>query len=273
MDKMKVRLLIFAVALLLLLAINSSITSAQEVSALPPLKIIQLGDSYSAGNGARSISGEKNYYSVDGCYRSPTNWGSQFAESLKGSYAVTYINRACSGGIVANITNPRDMKDVRLKDLNGNCPLPEFPDEEEWRASTFTCARWINPQIAAIDESVDLVLMTIGGNDLGFSSIVQNCFSVLRTPGTCRISVEDARAKISDPNELKNRLITTFATLKDKMRDGAKIAYVSYPNLLIDMPYLLEMWNGPVLLDRYDAGNEIRALSIEGEALQRAAVE
>ena len=42
---------------------------------LPPFSIVHLGDSYSAGNGARGASGASNYVEPSGCYRSPTNWG------------------------------------------------------------------------------------------------------------------------------------------------------------------------------------------------------
>lgn len=53
----------------------SSPSSAKQVVGKPPLVIVQIGDSYSAGNGARSAADEPNYYDPSGCYQSPTNWG------------------------------------------------------------------------------------------------------------------------------------------------------------------------------------------------------
>ncbi len=81
-------------------------------SALPPLKVVQLGDSYSAGNGARDASGKRNYQGVSGCFRSPTNWGNQFLDSLRDVFSVTYINKACSGGVIGDILNLRVMSDA-----------------------------------------------------------------------------------------------------------------------------------------------------------------
>lgn len=133
----------------LILATLCSISTAQE--ALPPLKVVHLGDSYSAGNGARTEAGERNYHGVSGCYRSPTNWGSQFVESLKDTFSVTYVNRACSGGVIANITIDRFMKDgVPLND-DGSCPAVEFPDEEFYEKiadpsiSGYGCGRFKAP--------------------------------------------------------------------------------------------------------------------------------
>jgi len=264
--------LVSVLFLLASLILANSPSSAQEFEGKPPLKIVQIGDSYSAGNGARSDSGEPNYYGVDGCYRSPTNWGSQFAESLKDTFAVTYLNRACSGGVVKDITEARDMKDTSLKNLDGNCPVLEYPDEEFYNTSLLTCSRFVKPQYDAIDSSVDLVVMTIGGNDLGFGKIVTNCFTAFASPAGCRNTVNDANDGMAN---LRRDLIDTFGEIKtNKLRPGAKIAYVAYPQLSMDVEYKLIQHNDEgEIIDSYDAGTEVRALGVTGEAYQRAAVD
>src|SRR5262245_11664345 len=132
-----------------ILILFSNTATAQE-GALPPLKVVQLGDSYSAGNGARSSSGDRNYHGVEGCNRSPTNWGSQFVQSLGDTFAVTYVNRACSGGVTDDILNERVM-DYPFKNLNGTCPSPKYPDEEIIvEDSTLRCRRSLRPQLDAI---------------------------------------------------------------------------------------------------------------------------
>ena len=148
------------------------------LAQLPPFKIVQLGDSYSSGNGARAEDGSVNYVGVFGCFRSPTNWGSQYARSLSDTFAVTYINRACSGARLRSITRERQMYPPAPTNVNGSCPTPDFPDEEFYKNDTSTpvfCNRYLRPQIDAIDETVDLVLVTIGGNDVGFVDIVAQC--------------------------------------------------------------------------------------------------
>jgi lysophospholipase L1-like esterase len=268
----KARLIVrFAAVLFLLVSsiLSRSSSSAQEFER-PPLKIVQLGDSYSAGNGARSPSGEPNYYGPSDCYRSPNNWGSQFANSLKDTFAVTYINRACSGAVVANITEKRDMGDV-LKE-NGNCPTPEYPDEEFYESiSPFSCKRYLSAQFNAIDSSTDLIVMTIGGNDLGFGAIVTNCFTAFASPAGCRNTVNNAN---EDMERLRDNLIDLFGKIKtEKLRPGARIAYVVYPQLILDTGYRLIQNNNGVIVDSYDAGTEVRALGVTGEQYQRAAVD
>ena len=91
-------------SLLILVAPPAAIRA--QLPGRSPFRIVHLGDSYSSGNGARNENGDKTFYSVSGCYRSQSNWGSHFAESLTDVFAVTYINRACSGGVLAE-TSPR----------------------------------------------------------------------------------------------------------------------------------------------------------------------
>lgn len=278
MYPIKARLVFRLIIVLLLIIPISSTTSAKMTEGLPPLKIVQLGDSYSAGNGARSDTGAVNYNSVSGCYRSPTNWGSQFSASLKDTFAVTYINRACSGGVIADIQNERELESYFKSNIFEVCPTAKYPDEEEWRDDSITCSHFVDPQIEAIDSSVDLVLMTMGGNDLGFAKIVEKCFSLLRSPSGCEEAVKAANDMLdkpdNDPTGLKKKLIDTFAAIKIKLRDGAKVVYVSYPNLLLDdVEYKVESWKGTPFEDIYNADTEIRELSARGEEVQRAAVD
>ncbi len=73
MCQKKIRLIFVLMAVITLLIPFHSTSSAQGVDR-PFLKIVQIGDSYSAGNGARSASGEINYEGPSDCYHSPTNW-------------------------------------------------------------------------------------------------------------------------------------------------------------------------------------------------------
>lgn len=255
---------------LFLLMVFSSQSAAQESGVLPPLKIVHLGDSYSAGNGARSASGDQNYYSVSGCYRSPTNWGSQFADSIKDTFTVTYINRACSGGVVRDITESREMDDLLpiLKNLDGSCPSEDYPDEEHiYEKDALQCSRFIDPQIEAIDNSVDLVLLTIGGNDLNFDQIVKQCFVVgMRHPTGCKEVITQAERDLPG---LQDDLIETFEEIRKNLRPDARVVYVSYPHLLPDVEYkLVEFFAEP-----YDVSAALRSLAVKGDNAQRAAVE
>ena len=82
----------------------------QSTLALTPLKVVLLGDSYSAGNGAG------DYYGPHECYRSKNNWAERYIEALRTQgYAVTFVNRACRGGVTADIFNDRVDDDGFLR--------------------------------------------------------------------------------------------------------------------------------------------------------------
>lgn len=266
---MKQKKLIFGfVAVLSLLTLIFSSSSAQE-SGKPPLKIVQIGDSYSAGNGARSAEGDRNYYGISGCYRSPTNWGSQFVASLSDTFAVTYINRACSGAKLDNIMSSQDLEDRVLKNLDGSCPTAEYEEELIVPTSTFQCSRFVTPQINAIGEGVNLVLMTMGGNDLDFDNIVMSCFVPYlgyRSARDCETYVEKA---IDDLDDLQTELEQAFSDIRDELEPGAKIVYVSYPHLMLDVSYQIRDLDDGYI---YNAGERIRYLATLGDIYQKAAV-
>src|SRR3954466_11896332 len=94
-----------ALPLLLLPALLAA--SAQGApSALPPLKVVILGDSYSAGNGAGHPYGPKD------CFRSHSNWGEKYVDWLRRlGYAAIVTNRACSGSRSEHIYRERIYKD------------------------------------------------------------------------------------------------------------------------------------------------------------------
>lgn len=267
MERKTVIFIFGLIAIVIALIPLSSISTAQG-EALPPFKIVHLGDSYSAGNGARSESGDRNYIGVEGCFRSPTNWGSQFAQSLGDEFAVTYVNRACSGGVTNDILNNRDMDD-KWKTLSG-CPSPEYPDEEFYRDdSTLKCSRFIKPQIDAVDSSTDLVLITMGGNDVGFATIVKECYvGSFRDEDSCREAMEHASAELQN---VESRLINIFGELRAKLRPDAKIVFVTYPYLTLDVEYILDdNWLDG---ESYDVTKELRAVGLDGDTHQRNAME
>ena len=91
---------IAALALVLDLALAATGAAAAPVAAAASRgpRIVQLGDSYSAGNGTGT-------YTETDCWRSPENYGSQVARSLGASYT----NVSCSGGVVGDLLEPRAL--------------------------------------------------------------------------------------------------------------------------------------------------------------------
>lgn len=135
------------------------------------LKCLQFGDSYSAGVGAPAPD---DYPAKGICGHSPFNWGETYA-SITGC---EYENRACVGAIIHHINNTR-LGESRCVFGWQSCPANRTEDEEWVRSGNWLiaqCQQTIKPQIESVDEDTDYVLMTVGGNDMGFSALVALCF-------------------------------------------------------------------------------------------------
>ncbi len=263
-----------------------------------PLKVVLLGDSYSAGNGAVDAEGGRNYYGPSGCYRSPTNWAGQYTDWLgTQGYNVTYVNRACSGGVTSHLVERRKMEsktvwvdldsgatasEVVAEALGGVCRT-RFPGDEVYTATyvgydafmgmhQVTCDRFMEPQINAVGEDTDLVLLTLGGNDVRFADIVQQCFVLgYRDPGDCREAVDYAKAQL---DVVEEDIVRRLAEIRERARPDTKVVLVGYPFLAMDDDYVLVKkrlgfwWES----DRYEASKEVRELGRFGDEMQRDAV-
>nr|WP_233571567.1 GDSL-type esterase/lipase family protein [Cellulomonas triticagri] len=280
-------------ALALVGAVGPQTPAPRAVEVATAVSVVQLGDSYSAGNGA----GE--YYGPSGCYRSSRSWGQQYVDWLNGrGHHATFVNRACSGGVLADLTQPLDAGDVRqvmvarpdaadeaaAERLAKQDPVCSGRVGSDQRLDVtvtgstgsswvLTCTVSMRPQIEAVDATTDLVLLTIGGNDLNFNEIVMQCFVMgTRDPGSCRKHVDEADAGLGD---LSSDITDMLDELRQRMRPDARVVLLSYPYLSTAEPYILKsLWGRPWFSnDSYDTATAVRALGDAGDAAQRRAVE
>jgi lysophospholipase L1-like esterase len=79
-------------------------------------------------------------------------------------------------------------------------------------------------QIQAVTSSTDLVTMTIGGNDIGFASLIQQC-----TLSDCSAALDSTRANLE--TTLGSKLDAVFTTVKSHAALEAKIVVLGYPHV------------------------------------------
>ena len=89
-----------------------------------------------------------------------------------------------------------------------------------------TTADVLSSQVSALSPSTTLVSITIGGNDAGFSSVMETC--VLESTSSCLKAVAASEAYVAD--ELPARLDTTLQTIRTDA-PAAKIVVLGYPDL------------------------------------------
>ena len=237
--------------------------------------IVVLGDSYASGNGARSSdwtlgstnpSASYNYEGVENCFRSPTSWASQLAAALG---ATSYVNRACSSGVIQDIvTNPRSMGNVAK--VAGACPTsPNSPEEYYVDNGGSTCTRYLETQINGVDSSTDIVIVGIGGNDLAFEEMVKDCFVPnFRSESKCSNQMSFASNQLP---AFTSDLTSALLDIEAKLNDDAQVWVVAYPHIVKtdNPPYRCCWWSG----DNLDVTTPMRALGIAFDTATQAAID
>lgn len=130
-----------ALAVAALVAIPATANAAPQDTSLAGLQYVAMGDSYSAGYGLTPLTGEP----VPGCAQAAVDYPHQLAAT----YGLELTDVSCAGAWAANMTTPQD-----------------FPDEDA------------PPQVGALSDDTDIVTVTLGGNDLGFSSVAASCIAL-----------------------------------------------------------------------------------------------
>ncbi len=121
------------------------------------LKILQLGDSYSAGNGYdHSGPGWEGPGNHPGCIRHTQNWGRRVSKKLEDrGYHVHYTNKACSGSLIRHITEDYDLETGLSKDRGGDCGTFWDPDavvtQEAVKSSWWDPFHWDKVSSCSLD--------------------------------------------------------------------------------------------------------------------------
>ena len=79
-------------------------------------------------------------------------------------------------------------------------------------------------QVSAVTPSTDLVSMTIGGNDIGFAGLIQQC-----TLSDCSAALDSTRTNLE--STLGSKLDSVFTTVKSHAALDAKIVVLGYPRV------------------------------------------
>lgn len=199
------------------------------------LNIVQMGDSYSSGVGARDTSGNPSYED-EACMRSDYGWGGLYAQMVQELYGddlnVNYINLACIGAMISNTTNMVDGVE----------------------------------QLPFLESDFDIVLLTIGGNDANYLGLIAYCFiPSLKDVSECQNAVETSRSILNDQNftDLMNQFLLE---IWQRTSSNAKVVFLQYPYLVLDIPE----WNFTSTDgSSVNADLEIRELGELGDSAQR----
>ena len=174
------------------------IATALQMPAVPaatPLSYVAMGDSYTAGPGIPNLLPDPV-----GCWRSDNNYPHIVARASGSALR----DRSCSGAATYDLSSPQPV-------FGGTNP----------------------PQLDALDSGVGTVSLQIGGNDIGFSEILQRCAALLPLGTPCRDFYTAGGV-----DELSRRIAATGpkvgAALAEAARRAqqARLFVVGYPAIL-----------------------------------------
>jgi lysophospholipase L1-like esterase len=163
------------------------------------VKYVSLGDSYTAGP---LIPNQQT--NPTGCLRSDHNYPHLVAMSLSGT---VLSDVSCSGATTDDMTQSQSVP------FGGTNP----------------------PQFNALQPDTTAVSLTIGGNDIGFTSIAENCFSAVNSGTPCQ-----DKYVVNGDDQIADRINATapkVAAVLDGIRTRsphAKVFVLGYLDILPD---------------------------------------
>ncbi len=166
------------------------------------------------------------------CHRSLYSYQTRTALALAVRYphiAVTYLPLACTGATIADgLLGPQRARECLVTKTGVDCQGRVNAQLAELR-SALAAAQRRQP-----DRKLDLVLLSVGANDIGFSELVANVIvdstterALFKRTGVLG-SVEDSRAALT--TDLPRAFGKLREALKPLVGDLARVVYVSYAN-------------------------------------------
>lgn len=182
--------------------VKPAILSAEASSAIEPV-VVALGDSYSSGEGASRYLDDTNVAGDNQCRRAATAWPVLVAQSL-GAHRLVF--RACSGARARNVVGQVD-------------------DDEQYDGEGIQVDR-ATQEVHAADSHLNpaLVVLSIGGNDAGFSHVGSSCLSL----GSCD-DKEVSKYFYDNLPDLADALKATYLAIAKKF-PHSPIAVMPYPD-------------------------------------------
>jgi lysophospholipase L1-like esterase len=184
-------------------------------------RYVAMGDSYSSGEGGSDYEPGTDFDDRDDlwpfnndeeahnrCHRSADAYSRQIVSGNSFAKGSTFV--ACSGSVTSDLNNP-NHKDTGEK-----------------------------PQTDALSDDVSLVTLTMGGNDLKFAQVVQDCIvsgakhmDDVPHLQSCQ-DKHDQRIAQQLP-ELRRQLVEYYKEIHQKS-PNARVVVVGYPQLFMDNP-------------------------------------
>jgi lysophospholipase L1-like esterase len=187
---------------------------------------VALGDSFASGEGAGMYFPATDWPNTNDCHLSKRSYPYLFGEYFELDSANSI---ACSGARIKNIIGP-ELVDNEVKDKRRTNQHHDVEEQMGFWAPGYKL------QQSFVNQEVDIVTISVSGNDIGFGDIIGACVA----PGTCFEGVNARVALVATMNEQFERLVDTYTSTKSSMRPGSRVYAVGYPEII-------EPYNNPCI--------------------------
>ncbi|ALS97413.1 hypothetical protein AT746_03410 [Lacimicrobium alkaliphilum] len=220
-----------------------------------PTTAVVLGDSFSSGEAGRwkgnSDTGSGDY--------GGTNISFDGVAYESESYDTNACHRALGAPIHSLADEFEFTKNLACSGAKNNAVWPESEGGLRYRGES--------PQIDKLEDllethDVKLVVVGVGGSDMGFISLIQDCAQELIEDLTTRLSEgcgHSVTGKIKGLNQVRAKVKLTVSHIKNMMERHGKVNNVDYEIVLMGYPSIVEDDPGPGLADRLEMRCPFRA--------------
>lgn len=182
--------------------------------------IVAFGDSFTAGEGATEFLAHTNSLADDAntCRRSPNSYPFALGEAL-GYRVVSY---ACSGAKIDEVVlDGKGQKDDSKTMVSQNGGEVISDAKVAGKKTQLRSVDDDNYGLGADDDDVDIVVMSIGGNDADFAEVVSSCV----LPSDCTTRDDDFLAQASG---IEANLTEVYTQVAERF-ESARLIVVPYP--------------------------------------------
>ncbi|HSX05284.1 MAG TPA: SGNH/GDSL hydrolase family protein [Candidatus Saccharimonadales bacterium] len=203
--------------------LDSPIRAANFIATAPgvtqhKLGLLGMGDSYISGQG------EFDYRVGTDTDNNPCHLSDlSYPFSLGRQYFNSYNSIACSGARTDNVIGDDDSYQGQVHDK-----VKEKKRLKPPILSNFLPG-YIYQQEFASAYQPEAILLSVGGDDIGFADIVKQCVAN-SGGGTCYDTYEDRAELVNEINATYTKLVDTYTTLREQS-GGARLYVVGYPQV------------------------------------------
>jgi hypothetical protein len=190
--------------------------------------LLGMGDSYISGEGAhryrRSMPGDLFFYNTDAgnntCHTSEVS----YPYLLGQKYFSNYGSVACSGAVTDDILNSDEEYEGQVKDGIGQSYRGSYRNHllNQYVPGYLNQLQFVN------GKQPNVVLLSAGGNDIGFSNIITLC--VLTKAESCFETRTERRELVKHMNRLHTTLVETYRKILEASPQ-TRLYVVGYPQV------------------------------------------